>query len=219
MQTQNLEIHDLYQRWAETYDEPTNVLVQAEERVLLRRSFDVSGKKILDVGCGTGRHAIRMAEAGAEVTGIDFSDKMLEVARKKAEGIQIRFVHADLRSIPLDEVFDMVTCHLVLNHVEDLVAAMREISRLTKAGGGVLISDMRSDHWWSAKKRIRLLPNFTTFGFRHTWTEYRAAFAAAGLRLDQRRRIYVGDAADAGLWRKLLRKFFAAGYVYELTKR
>ena len=167
MQTQHLEVHDLYQLWADGYDEPVNPLVKAEEKTLGRLAFDVVGKKILDVGCGTGRHTIRLAQAGAEVTGVDFSDKMLAVARKKAEGLQVRFVQADLRSIPIDESFDMVTCNLVLNHVEDLHAAIREISRLAKTGGRILISDTRSDHWWCTKKRIRILPDFTTSGFRH----------------------------------------------------
>lgn len=200
------------------YDEPTNLLVRAEEKTLRQIEFDVAGKKILDVGCGTGRHAIRMAEAGAEVTGVDFSLKMLEVARKKAAGLGVKFMHSDLNAIPLDEPFDMVVCSLVLNHVEDLRSAMKEIARLTKVGGRVLISDMRSDHWRTKTKEIKLLENFTTFAFRHTQAHYRAAFNETGLKLNQRKKIYLEDVVAPGFKQRFLLKYFAAGYVFDLTK-
>jgi len=218
MQIQHLEIHDLYQHWAEKYDEPNNPLVIAEEKVFKQIEIDLRGKKILDVGCGTGRHAIRMAEAGAEVTGIDFSSNMLEVAKRKSAGLNIKFVKADLKSIPVDELFDIVVCSLVLNHVENLQLAMKEISRHIKKGGMALISDMRSDNWSTARKKIQILPNITTYGFKHSQLDYRAAFGEAGLKSNRRRKIFLQDFPASGFGRRLLLKFFAAGYIYELTK-
>lgn len=64
--------------------------------------------KILDIGCGTGRHSIELARRGYDVTGIDLSDSMLERARTKAGDLDVRFLKADARDLPFDEEFDLV---------------------------------------------------------------------------------------------------------------
>ena len=70
------------------------------------------GATILDVGCGTGRHALELARRGYAVTGIDFSGGMLDVARAKAavDGLQVRFVHADATLFESDARFDAAIC-------------------------------------------------------------------------------------------------------------
>ena len=66
--------------------------------------------KILDVGCGTGRHAIELTKRGYSVTGVDLSENMLEKAREKASnaGFEIDFRQADARNLPFKEEFDLV---------------------------------------------------------------------------------------------------------------
>lgn len=66
--------------------------------------------KILDVGCGTGRHAIELAKRGYHVTGVDLSEKMLKRAREKAaeSGVGIDFINADARNLPFQGEFDLV---------------------------------------------------------------------------------------------------------------
>jgi 2-polyprenyl-3-methyl-5-hydroxy-6-metoxy-1,4-benzoquinol methylase len=65
--------------------------------------------KILDVGCGTGRHAIELTKRGYNVTGIDLSESQLERAREKATeaGFDIKFMKADARNLPFNEEFDV----------------------------------------------------------------------------------------------------------------
>jgi len=65
--------------------------------------------KILDVGCGTGRHSIELTKRGYSVTGIDLSESMLEKARKMAKqnGVQIEFLHHDARNLPFSNQFDV----------------------------------------------------------------------------------------------------------------
>lgn len=67
------------------------------------------GSKILDIGCGTGRHAIELARRGYNVTGVDLSEAMIEKAKEKAEdaGLNVDFQVADARSLPFDEQFDL----------------------------------------------------------------------------------------------------------------
>jgi 2-polyprenyl-3-methyl-5-hydroxy-6-metoxy-1,4-benzoquinol methylase/GNAT superfamily N-acetyltransferase len=70
------------------------------------------GQKILDIGCGLGRHAIGLAQRGFEVVGVDFSAASIEYAQSMAEraGVAVRFVHADCRKCALDEKFDAALC-------------------------------------------------------------------------------------------------------------
>jgi len=65
--------------------------------------------KIIDIGCGTGRHAIELSKRGYSVAGIDLSESLLEKAREKAKqsGLQIDFLKHDARSLPFDKQFDV----------------------------------------------------------------------------------------------------------------
>jgi 2-polyprenyl-3-methyl-5-hydroxy-6-metoxy-1,4-benzoquinol methylase len=98
---------------AERYDEnPFTTNTVAEVDFFLKLYAIAPGSSILDVGCGTGRHAIELARRGFAVTGIDLSQAMLSVARKKAdlEGLAVEFVQADARSFDLVRVFDAAIC-------------------------------------------------------------------------------------------------------------
>src|ERR1017187_10458968 len=72
-----------YDRWAEVYDREDNPLVLLEEMHIGPLAGKVTGLAVADIGCGTGRHALRWAAAGARVTAVDFSDAMLQRARAK----------------------------------------------------------------------------------------------------------------------------------------
>jgi hypothetical protein len=79
-----------YDRWAEIYDVEQNPLISLEEPQVELLLGEVAGLDIVDVGCGTGRHAVRLAERGANVIGVDFSDGMLARAREKDGASQVR---------------------------------------------------------------------------------------------------------------------------------
>ncbi len=70
------------------------------------------GARILDLGCGTGRHSVELAKRGYSVTGVDISAGMLSEARKKAEaaGVTVEFIEADATQIQLEPVFDAAIC-------------------------------------------------------------------------------------------------------------
>jgi ubiquinone/menaquinone biosynthesis C-methylase UbiE len=133
-----------YNRWAEVYDGEDNPLVLLEESHITPLIGNVAGLAVADIGCGTGRHAIRLAAAGARVTALDFSEGMLERARAKPGADAVKFISHDLaQRFPLESgSFDRVLCCLVLDHLADLEGFFGELSRICKPTGFIIASVM-----------------------------------------------------------------------------
>lgn len=105
-----------------------------------------SGLRVLDVGCGPGEMAVRMAQKGHHVTGIDFSPGMLEEAEKRARlsGVCIDFLGCDLKDIPRHfDAFDLLMCHCVMEYLDDPILAIKAMSEVLVPGGllSLLISN------------------------------------------------------------------------------
>jgi SAM-dependent methyltransferase len=99
--------------------------------------------RVLDVGCGTGRHAAALSEAGLDVMGIDASAELLEVARVRAP--EVRFEVGDLREWTAPDPFDGALCRGVLNDFvddEDRQRAVDNLARMLR-DGGLLVLDVR----------------------------------------------------------------------------
>jgi len=143
----HLPTRDGYDRWAEIYDGESNPLAAIEEPHVDALLGEVRDLKVLDLGCGTGRHTVRLAARGANVTAIDFSEGMLDRARAKTAQFNVRFIAHDLATpLPLaDQSFDRVLCGLVLDHIADLrliFSEMRRVCRPATAGGSIVVSIM-----------------------------------------------------------------------------
>ena len=139
-----LTTEDGYDRWAEIYDREDNPLIRLEERYIDDLIGDVRGLRVADIGCGTGRHALRLAAAGAAVTAVDFSEQMLAKARRKPRAGAVRFIHHDITTpLPLASAsFDRVLCCLVLEHVADLDGFFAELQRICRPDGCLVLSAM-----------------------------------------------------------------------------
>ena len=105
--------------------------------------------KILDVGCGTGRHSIELSKRGYEVTGIDLSDSLLERARKKAEksNLKIDFVKQDARNLPYQKKFDIVIMLCeggfpLMESDEMNFEILKSISRSLKDNGKIIFTTL-----------------------------------------------------------------------------
>lgn len=131
-----------YDRWAEVYDHDLNPLVALEDPVVRDAVGDVRGLSVLDLGCGTGRHALWLAAAGADATAVDFSEGMLDEARRKPGADTVRWLAHDLHEpLPFaDAAFDRVVSGLVLEHLRDLGAFFRKVRRIVKPDGVAVVS-------------------------------------------------------------------------------
>src|SRR5881392_1110765 len=88
----HLPTREGYDLWAEIYDAEDNPLIALEEPLVAALLGQVCELAIADVGCGTGRHALRLAEAGANATALDFSARMLERAKGKPGARNVHFI-------------------------------------------------------------------------------------------------------------------------------
>ena len=131
-----------YDRWASSYDEPGNQLLDVEQPIMCEILAGLPVGVALDAACGTGRHTAYLASLGHEVIGVDTSPEMLARARDKVP--QGRFHEADLYDVPLsDDSVDLVVCAIALAHVPDLERALTEFVRVLRPRGHLVISDSR----------------------------------------------------------------------------
>jgi ubiquinone/menaquinone biosynthesis C-methylase UbiE len=126
-------------------------------RLLLRlftlKAFSCQrGGRVIDVGCGGGRLAIAVAESYLfeGVVGLDLSDKMLQLAKKRASeagvGDRVRFKKGNAEKIPFpDESFDLVVSTLSLHHWSRPKLVFDEVARILRPGGKCVLADMRRD--------------------------------------------------------------------------
>ncbi len=136
----HVSAQDGYDHWSDTYDETPNPVVHMDERHTPRLLALQPGERILDAGCGTGRHFYTMLNAGSSIVGTDFAAGMLRLAAEKYP--EVWLVRADLqRPLPfLSGSFDVVLCSLVGEHLAQLAPFFREMHRLLRAGGRLLFS-------------------------------------------------------------------------------
>ena len=140
-----LSTQEGYDRWAEIYDDEQNPLIALEEPVVDELLGDVAGLDVADVGCGTGRHALRLASRGAHVVGVDFSDGMLSRARDKEGASGVEWLAHDVTDLPLPlpaRAFDRVLCALVVDHIGGLSAFFAELCRICREDGRVVVTVM-----------------------------------------------------------------------------
>jgi 2-polyprenyl-3-methyl-5-hydroxy-6-metoxy-1,4-benzoquinol methylase len=97
-------------------------------------SNSLKGKKVLDAGCGTGDLSFWVSKKGATVTGIDISEKAIQIARKRMKG---RFVVSDIAD--MKGTYDMVMCVGVLHHNKNPGKLFSKLAGLTKKGGRIVI--------------------------------------------------------------------------------
>jgi demethylmenaquinone methyltransferase/2-methoxy-6-polyprenyl-1,4-benzoquinol methylase len=130
-------VRAMFDRIAPVYDAMNRTMTAGLDRRWRRLTAEAvvrPGDGVLDACCGTGDLAVAAARAGGKVTGLDFSERMLERARQKAPGFE--WVRGDLLALPFaDASFDAATVGFGVRNVEDLGLALRELRRVLRPGG------------------------------------------------------------------------------------
>jgi len=147
----------IYADWRESsLGEITEAL---EHRLIFRLTGPPGGKLVLDAGCGDGTLALAAAREGAaRVCGCDLDPLMVGKARATAsrDRMRIDLAVARLQTLPYpDNTFDVVTCITVLAFVPDAIQAAREMARVLRPGGCLVIGDLGKWSLWAARRRVR----------------------------------------------------------------
>lgn len=190
--SEELMTQELYDRWAESYPPvPHNPLMRAEQAAMRRLWPAVSGGRVLDLACGSGRYARLLAEAGAAmVVALDQSWGMLRQVRGATA------VRASMTKLPFGSgSFDAVVCGLAVGHAPDLEGWMREVARVLAARGALVYSDFHPQAAAAGHARrfrdrqggVHSVPHHL-----HDLAAHRRAAAAAGLTLEAMEEVRVG---------------------------
>jgi len=158
----------------------------------------LNGLKVIDVGCGGGILAESMAKKGAKVTGIDLSEKALNVAdlHSLESALTIRYQHISAEDMAATEpgAFDVVTCMEMLEHVPDPTSIVRACAQLVKPGGQVFFSTLNRNPKsyiqavLGAEYLLQMLPKGThDYSKFITPAELASAIRQAGLELQSLR--------------------------------
>ena len=148
----------LFDGWPEMYDQwfrtPIGRLVKMYECELLMDLLSPEGgDTILDAGCGTGVFTLDVLGTGPRVVAVDISLPMLVRTREKAVGCPASVVAGDMMALPFaDETFDKVVSVTALEFIEDGKGAVRELFRVTKRGGRIVVATLNRLSPWAARR-------------------------------------------------------------------
>src|SRR6187551_351187 len=115
-----MDTRDAYNSWAKTYDTITNKTRDLESIAIQKVLGDMEFDKVLEIGCGTGKNTQWLAERANQLTAVDFSGEMLLLAKQKINLPNVVFKQADLMQQWQFGKVNLVTCSLVLEHIENL---------------------------------------------------------------------------------------------------
>jgi demethylmenaquinone methyltransferase/2-methoxy-6-polyprenyl-1,4-benzoquinol methylase len=140
----------MFDRIAGLYDRMNSVMTAGLHHQWRRRAADLAelapGGRALDVATGTGDLALELANrvgSGGEVVGVDFSERMLELARAKAAGARVRFESGNALALDYpDGAFDAATVGFGARNFSDLEQGLREMTRVVRPGGRVVILEI-----------------------------------------------------------------------------
>lgn len=141
-----------FDRFADQYEEQVFTKnTEAEVRFLIEQLALSDGASILDIGCGTGRHSVALAQQGYRMTGVDISSAMLALADRRAQaaGVEIEWVHTNAAEFAREQAFDAVIClcegaMCLLTDRDDPLqrdqTILNHISRSLKPGGKLILN-------------------------------------------------------------------------------
>ena len=182
-----MSIQSAYNDWSVTYDSDKNLTRDLDQAVTRSRLGSQRFDSILEIGCGTGKNTVFLAEIGRRVEAVDFSEGMIEKAKEKVRKENVRFSLMDITP-PWqfgDRAFDLIVCSLVLEHIQDLSRVFVEAARTLQPGGMFFINELHPFRQYDGKKArfYRREEKIEVNAFIHHISDFLRAAEANGFAL------------------------------------
>ena len=149
-----MSIQNASNEWSGTYDSDQNLTRDLDQEVTRSRLGKLHFDSILEIGCGTGKNTVFLAQIGQNVRAVDFSQGMIEKAKQKVQADNVRFAMMDITR-PwefADRSFDLIVCNLVLEHIENLAPIFREAARTLRPMGRFFVNELHPFRQYDGKK-------------------------------------------------------------------
>ena len=137
-----MNTQEAYNRWAESYDNVVNKTRDLEQQAA-KHSLDAADfSKVIELGCGTGKNTLWIAEKSGGLLAVDFSEEMMNIARQKISAPHVRFMQADITKQWNFEKATLITCSLVLEHIENLDFIFQQVNASLENGGSFYVCEL-----------------------------------------------------------------------------
>ena len=149
-----MDIGKAYNSWAAQYDSNENKTRDLEalslQKILQGKSF----KNCLEIGCGTGKNTAWLLTICDQITAIDLSKGMLDIAKNKIQSDKVNFIEADITNdwTFAKDAYDLVTFSLMLEHIEDLDAVFQKLAKVSDTGTRVYIGELHPFKQYAGSK-------------------------------------------------------------------
>jgi len=147
-------IQNAYNEWSDSYDSDINLIRDLDSKLTRELLTNLQADSILELGCGTGKNTSFLAQIGTKVEAVDFSDGMIQKAREKVKAENVTFSMMDITQ-PWKFTrasFDLITCNLVLEHIQDLSFVFSEAARILRPKGQFFINELHPFRQYAGKK-------------------------------------------------------------------
>lgn len=139
-----MSVQAAYDNWSATYDADENLTRDLDQTVTRETLMGLRCKSVVEIGCGTGKNTLLLSQIALEVYAIDFSAYMIEKAKEKVRSANVVFITQDITKqwTCRNESADLITCNLVLEHIEDLSFIFSQAVRVLVKGGYFFICEL-----------------------------------------------------------------------------
>jgi len=149
-----MDINHAYNSWAAQYDSNENKTRDLEAIALKKLLSGKTYKHCLEVGCGTGKNTEWLLTICDQITAIDLSQGMLDIAKNKIKSSKVNFSEVDITKdwTFAKDIYDLVTFSLMLEHIEDLNAVFQKVAKVTAKGSQVYIGELHPFKQYAGSK-------------------------------------------------------------------
>jgi ubiquinone/menaquinone biosynthesis C-methylase UbiE len=182
-----MSVQKAYDQWSATYDEVENKTRDLEKRACEAILSTISFNDVIELGGGTGKNTLWLADRAKHVISVDISEEMQAVAKQKVGAVNVDFRIADIKREWNFEYSkaDLITCSLILEHVEGLSFVFEQASKHLRSGGYFYICELHPFKQYGGSKArfetddgVRVLDCFV-----HNVTDYPNAAIANGFSI------------------------------------